>query len=66
MPITVYWRIVEQKHGCITIEFWSRLDRKDLFKEEFIILEEERIKFRVNQKLKINNSFELQQLGKGA
>ena len=52
-PITVYYTIGKNIQGDTTISFWTKPDKKDLFKEVFIAIEESRMRFRVQNKLKI-------------
>ena len=64
MTKTVYWRVKEQKAGSLVIEFWTKDDRKDLCTEDFVIFDNDRLRFRVESKLKLRGEYELQQLGR--
>jgi hypothetical protein len=53
--VTVYYSLGKTEFGETTIAFWTRPDKSDLFKEVFISIETDRLRFRVQHKLKINN-----------
>ena len=60
---TVYYAIGKVEFGETIVTFWTKQDRSDLFKEKFGILDEERMRFRVQNKLKIWN-FKLEEVKK--
>lgn len=51
--VKVYYSIGKVEFGETIITFWTKDDRSDLFKEKFGIIDQERMAFRVKQKLKI-------------
>jgi hypothetical protein len=58
---TVYWRIRSHSTGSYKVEFWKKEDEKDLLTEEFVILDEERLRFRIGMVTGLKN-FELIQV----
>lgn len=55
---TVYYSIGKKQFGEHVVSFWTKPDKKDLWKENFVIIEMDRLLFRVQRKLGIHN-FEL-------
>jgi hypothetical protein len=42
----ICWRLVSRNIGGFTVEFWPEDDESQRRKEDFVILEEQRLKFR--------------------
>ncbi len=61
MVTIVFYSIGKVAQGVVNVTFWTKPDKSDLFKETFISLEDDRIRFRVQNKLKISN-FKLEQV----
>lgn len=42
----VYWRLVQNKSGSKTVEFWTKEDKSDSIKEHFAVLDDQRLRER--------------------
>lgn len=42
----VFWRLVQEKSGSKTVEYWTKEDRSDSIKENFAVLNDQRLRER--------------------
>ena len=60
---TVYWKLKSRGVGYYVVEFWVGADTKNLQTEKFVILDNQRLRYRIAQLTGLN-TFELEQVKK--